>query len=90
MVLNPSEVALLPHIGAVRVLCLKGLVSCPPDALGGYSVSWMRRQLLGRIDHSRILDRRLEKLMSLKGFARRCDESCVFTLQEKENDEFFF
>lgn len=77
---RPFDVELLAHIGAVRRLCEKGVLACPPDHQGGYNVAWMRRQLLGKADHRRVSDKRLRYLMSRKGIKQTDPMSTVYRL----------
>lgn len=66
---------------AVRALVDVGVLECPRDMLGGFSVSWMRRALFGRCEHEKVSSARLEAIMARYGFVRRRPDSCVFELK---------
>jgi hypothetical protein len=62
------EQEVLKKIGAIAVLVDAGVYACPPDSQGGFSVSWMRRRLLGSVNHERLSDSILRALMAKHGF----------------------
>lgn len=66
--MNHNETEVLAQIGSIAVMCRAGLIKCPPESQGGFSVSWMRRRLLGSVNHERLSDSILRRLMAMKGF----------------------
>ena len=76
-----SDAATSAAIEAVRALVLAGVLEAPSDLLGGFSVAWMRRALLGRAEHQKLSAARLEAIMSRHGFKRIRKDSVVFELR---------
>jgi predicted ATPase len=72
------EQEVLKKIRAIGVLVDAGVYVCPPDSQGGFSVSWMRRRLLGSVNHEKLSDSILRALMAKHGFRPVRQGSNVF------------
>jgi hypothetical protein len=81
---TPNDAEILAHLKAIRAGCLAGLHPCPPSTQGGYSVSWMRRTMLGACDVRNVRSGRLMLLMAQVGFVPLHSHSTTFILSGQE------
>jgi len=83
-----TDADLLAHIQAVAARCRAGLLEEPPPHQGGYSPAWVRRQLLGLVDLSRVSYARLILCMKVAGFEPINPASTTYTLKNHNGGQF--